>query len=329
MEEMFFYSVNADGTLEFLHTETMTTSTQWHLKYADIGTMEFNTDVYSDLIPYILPQAHSDIIAVQGNKSAWIHAETDITGDELNFMINGKTLNFMLNWRIVQPYTITDTVENIIRNLITSKFMTSGNNFISNFALADVIGGTSTTTYTIEDKPKPLFEVVQELCAIDNLGFSIDIVNETFVFRLFRGLDKTQDQTDRPTVILSEDEKTLSKSEYIFIQDNYYSSGYYAVTADEVTTWTEIIKDNLTGFYRRECILNDTEESKATEALKEMAKTEEISGQAENINYSLGDLVTVQRKIGNALVIKNKRITGIDIVIEPNNNSETPVLEEV
>ena len=65
MEEMHFYSVASNGALTFLHTETLTTSTQWHLKYADIGTMEFNTDVYNDLIAYVLPQAHSDIIIVQ------------------------------------------------------------------------------------------------------------------------------------------------------------------------------------------------------------------------------------------------------------------------
>ena len=272
MKEMHFYSVASDGTLTFLHTETTTTSTQWHLKYAEVGTMEFNTDIYSDLIPYILPQTE-DIIIVQDNKSAWVHAETDITGDENNFMINGKALNFILNWRKVEPFTVTNTVENIIRSLITTAFMTAGDNLISNFILASAIGGTSTTTYTI-DKTKPLFEVVQEICMIDNLGFSVGIENEKFVFRLYQGLDRTRDQTDRTAVILSEDEKTLSDSEYVFIQDNYYSCGYYAVTDDEtdITTWTEKVKDIKTGFYRREKVLSATEETEAIEELKELKK---------------------------------------------------------
>ena len=238
---MDFYSVSASGTLTFLHSEHKTTSTQWRLRYADVGTFEFNTDIYSDLISYILPNT-ADIIVVDGNKSAWVHAETDITGDELNFMINGKTLNHILSWRKVSPFTSTNTIENIIRGLITTAFMTAGNNLISNFALASAIGGTSSTTYTT-DKAKPLFDAVKELCAIDDLGFAIDIVNEQFIFKLYRGLDKTQEQTDRTAVILSEDLKTLTESEYIYMQDNYYSCGYYAVTVDDTTTWTEKVKD--------------------------------------------------------------------------------------
>lgn len=332
MKEMHFYSVASDGALTFLHTETTTTSTQWRVRYNDIGTMEFNTDIYNDIVSYILQQ-ENDIIIVQGDNSAWVHAETDITGDENNFMINGKTLNYLLNWRIVEPFEVTDTTENIIRDLITDSFMTAGSNFISNFSMASVIGDTTSTTYTI-DKAKPLFEVVKELCAIDNLGFAIDIKNEGFIFKLYRGIDRTREQTDRPAVILSEDLKTLSDSEYIFMQDNYYSCGYYALTDEEadVTTWTEIVKDTATGFYRREKVLSATEETEATTELKDHKKTEEINGQAEVIygtDYNLGDLVTVQRKIGNTLIIKNKRVIGVDIVIEPNNDSETPILEVI
>ena len=262
-----------------------------------------------------------------------MHAETDITGDENNFMINGKCLNHILTWRKVSPFTITNTIENIIGSLITTAFKIVGNNFISNFISDSTIGGTTSTTYTI-DKAKPLFDVVQELCAIDNLGFSVDIVNEQFVFRLYRGMDHTREQTDRTAVILSEDLKTLSDSEYIFMQDNYYSCGYYAVTNEEtdVITWTEKVKDVKTGFYRREKVLSAYEEAKAIEELKEFKRSEEITGKSEigfGIDYNLGDLVTVQRKIGNTLIIKNKRVVGVDIVIEPNNDSEKPILEEV
>ena len=65
--------------------------------------------------------------------------------------------------------------------------------------------------------------------------------------------------------------------------------------------------------------------------MKDLKTSEEISGKAEVVfgtDYNLGDLITVQRKIGNTLIIKNKRVIGVDIVIEPNNESETPILEE-
>ena len=100
----------------------------------------------------------------------------------------------------------------------------------------------------------------------------------------------------------------------------------------DVTTWTEIVKDTATGFYRREKVLSATEETEATTELKDHKKTEEINGKAEviyGVDYNLGDIVTVQRKIGNTLIIKNKRVIGVDIVIEPNNDSETPILEVI
>lgn len=334
IDEMHFYSVDSDGKLEFLHTESLVTSVQWHLRYDDVGSVEINTDIYNDLISYILPQVHSDVIVVQGNKSAWIHAETDITGDKNNFMIAGKALNHILKWRVVTPFTATGTVENIIRNLITQKFMTVGDNYISEFALAPTIGGTSTTTYTLEYRAKTLFDVVQDLCKIDNLGFAVDVVNEQLVFRLYRGLNKTRDQTDRPMVILSEDLRTFSESEYVFMQDDYFSCGYYPLKDEETNeiTWTEIVKTSATGFERREAVLSENEETLALKELGEKKKIEEVSGKTEvkyGIDYELGDLVTVEREIGNTLIIKNKRVVGVDIVMETNDESETPILEEV
>lgn len=325
--EARFFSVNTNGELTFLHTEANTISLQWFLRYNDIGRVEYHTDIKNDLIPLILPE--NDIIIVQNNQSAWIHSKTDILNIQSDFMLNGETLNCMLNWRAVKPFEMTDTVENIIRSLITDKFMTAGNNYISNFKLANTIGGTSVTTYNLlEEKSKSLLEVVRELCKIDDLGFSVDVINEELVFKLYRGLDRTQDQTDRPAVTLSEDEKTLYESEYYNSQMDYYSHGIYP---SDLETWTDIQKDNVTGFRRREKVLYSSTETEAIEELSEFKKREEIRGKAEiqyGKDYNLGDILTIQRKIGEALIVKNERVTGVDIVYENSYVNETPILEE-
>ena len=62
-------------------------------------------------------------------------------------------------------------------------------------------------------------------------------------FKLYRGIDKTRDQTERNAVILSEDLKTLYNSEYVFMQDKHFTCGYYPLKGEEDVVWTEVIKD--------------------------------------------------------------------------------------
>ncbi len=317
-----------------LHMESKVTSVQWHLKYNDAGTVEMHTDTENDIVNKILPSANSDVIIVQGNNAAWLSGLTDIT-DNYDFGVFGKTLNYMLNWRIVNPFSATDTTENIIRQKVIEQFMTSGNKKIDNFILGSVIGGTSTVTYGFEDKQKTLFEVVQELCSIDNLGFKIDFDtdNEKFVFNIYRGIDRTADQTARPALIFSEDEKNISDLQYTYMQQDYYSTGYYEQKDEEteIVSYIEVSKDDVTGFKRREKILKAKTAEEGKIELDADNKIEQIEGEIRNIKYEkdyyLGDIVTVQKKIGDTLIVQNKRIVEVVQVHEPLNSYEKPILE--
>ena len=332
MDELHFFTPE----FEFLHTETKTTSLQWHLKLNDVGTFEFHTDTKNDLIGYLLPTVHSDVIAVQGINSAWIHSQSDVGGDELDFGLWGKTLNEMLKWRTVEPFTATGAAESIIRQKVTECFMTAGDNYIENLILDTALGDTNTITYDTseDDRKKSLFDVVKDICQMDNLNFDIsaDIYNGKFVFTLFRGTDRTIDQSVNNALVLSEDERTLYSPEYNFSQLNYASCGYYSVTTDDVTTHSEIIKDGKTGFYRRETILSTKTQAEGETELAENKKTEQITGDVDILygtDYDMGDLVTVQKNMGDINFSQNKKIVGVDIVVEPLNCYERPVLDEV
>ena len=118
----------------------------------------------------------------------------------------------------------------------------------------------------------------------------------------------------------------------IFSQLNYASCGYYSVTTDDVTTHSEIIKDGKTGFYRRETILSTKTQAEGETELAENKKTEQITGDVDILygtDYDMGDLVTVQKNMGDINFSQNKKIVGVDIVVEPLNCYERPVLDEV
>lgn len=330
MQDIYVY------TPEFalLHIENRLTSVQWTECFADVGKLELHTDAKSDLVPVLMAQ--KDAIIMQGDTAAMATGLTDIRGN-LDFAVYGRTLAFLLQSRVVQPFTMTDTRENIIRQKVREAFMASGERFLQGFALAAAIGGTEKTTYESGEEPKTLLEVVQELCEPEKLGFAVDFhpTGQQYVFRLYRGLNRSNGQSSRTPLFFSEDERNFSETQYVYNGEDYRSCGYRKVTAadGETVSFKEVVKDSKTGFYRRESILSGETESEAVAALAESKSTEEIEGSTQNVvfgvDYGLGDIVTVQKMVGNTLVAKDKRIKEVWRVFERLNTYERPTMEEV
>ena len=336
MQDIYFYTPE----FELIHVESKVTSMQWHLKYADVGTMELHTDKKSKLANKLLPYGDKDFIVTQEDNAAWVNGVTDL-GGTYDLGVYGRTLNHMLVWRVVSPFTLNYTIETIIRQKVTEKFITAGNNKIDNFILGLEMGGTSSTTYTLEDKQIMLLELVKGLCGIDKLGFKVEFNTDIdkYVFNIYKGLNRTAEQTERKALIFSQDEKNINDIKYTFMAQDYYSVGYVkekinaTETTEEIITFNEIVKDNVTGFKRREMLLNTDNEDEVKAKLEQAKKIEQLEGEVRNIkhgiDYNLGDLVTVQSKIGNQLIVQNKRIVEVVQVHEPLNSYEKPIFEVV
>jgi len=330
MQDIYVYTPE----FELLHIENRLTSVQWTECFADVGKLELHTDTKSDLVPVLME--NKDAIILQGDAAALVTGITDVRGS-FDFAAYGRTLSQMLLWRVVQPFAMTDTRENIIRKKVQEAFMESGDKYISGFTMAATVGGTSKVTYEVAEEPKLLLEVVQELCAPEKLGFAIDFRPDTkqFVFGLMRGTDRSAGQTVRTPLFFSEDERNFSETQYVYNGENYRTCGYRKITAEdgELVTFGEVIKDVKTGFYRRESILSGETESEAAAALAERKNTEEIEGSTQRVvfgtDYGLGDIVTVQKLVGDTLIVKDKRIKEVWRVFERLNSYERPTMEEV
>ncbi len=330
MQDIYVYT--PEFTL--LHIENRLTSVQWTECFADVGKLELHTDTKSDLVPILMK--NRDAIFMQGEASAILTGMTDVRGG-FDFAAYGRSLSQMLAWRVVQPFSMTDTAENIIRKKVQEAFMQTGPRLVSGFVLAPSIGGTASTAYEVKDSPKLLLDVVKELCETEDLGFSVDFRPESkqFVFSLLRGTDRSAGQSAVTPLFFSEDEHNFSDAQYTFNGELYRSCGYRKVTSadGETTSYVAVDKDDTTGYYRRESILNGETAAEAGAELQKAAKTEEIEGTTHNVtfgtNYGLGDIVTVQKMVGNTLVAKDKRIKEVWRVFERLNSYERPTMEEV
>lgn len=314
---------------EFLHTIVNPVSVRWNLKYDDVGTLEIYVSPDDPAIALFVE--HNDLIIVQGAYSAWCNGSADDSG---GFLISGRTLNWLLNTRLVLPFEMTDTIENIIRTKVVEQFMTTGAKFINGFILSFPIDFTEEIDYILET-PKYLFNVVQELCQKANLGFEIgfDHFENKYIFSLYRGIDMSASQSDIPPIILSEINRNLTQTQYLNNNEQYASCGYIRQTVGDETTYTEVIKDNVTGFYRREISLSAETAEDGTIELFTKKRIVEIEGDIVGVkfeeDFNLGDIVTLQKAVGGKIITQDKRVNEVVINKEVGNYSVTPILGEV
>lgn len=324
--------------------ESRVTSMQWEVCYDEHGTFELHTSQDRPLLQKVSEAITRDeeYLFVQG-ENAGVMTGLSVPPDIKDFAIHGKGLSYMLKWRVVKPFAAKDTAENIIRQKVREAFMNSGSaGYISGFRMAAALGNTEEIDYATENM-KTLYDVVQEICRLQGLGFRItcNIASKQFVFALCRGTDRSTAQSARVPLIFSEDNKNIEKLEYTVLSDAYASCGFYQKTteppegSDEEATisYPEITKDEKTGFWRREVVLGATEYEEARAELLEAVREKEMEGEARSLRYgtdfALGDIVTVQKQLDRHLLTQHKRISSVRIVYEPEQEYEKPIFTEV
>lgn len=334
MEDIRLYTF--DGTL--LHIENEIVTSNWTLKYNDIGTFEAHFPLMSDIVPFCMENPY--IIAVQGDKQAII------TGRQANteFIIYGRTLNWILQKRTIDEFKTSELIEHgdiskkdvetVARWIVTQGFTA----YDDSFYLGDIVGFTNEIDFWRNTR-HPVFDAVRDCLANDSAGHEVyyDFSLKRWVFQVLKGAEIT--------TVFSEPNRNAYETEYSEDFLDYASSGWYeeqqepeqnpdgtqGETPDPI--WKEITSDpTKTGIYRWECILSPTTESEAASELnaKQMnRKTQaKLKGLKFGADYRLGDTVRVQKQIGKWKSTETKRITGVNIWYENNNIGEQPIFEE-
>ena len=326
-------------------------SLSWEIYYNKIGTFEAHVKIDRAYADIILDTEY--LIATEGSNQAII------TAKQINneIILYGKTLNFLLSKRCVMPF---DTTENGITNnpvtlcnsLVDSVFIKDRNVIgpdgstytlpgVSNMHIKD-----NRSSFKTSDEPyilngiKQLSDVIIERLDKDKLGHRLefDIKNRRWLFEVYCGRELP--------VILSEGNRNFYETDYTSDIQDKAEGGFYEVTienTDPETDKTESKKEyrfiknekyDLLKYpiCRWDIPLTGSEEEDVRRNLETHKIKEEITGIVERLkfgnDYELGDILRIQFFKNDVRKTFHKRISGVKIYRESNEEAVEPIFEE-
>lgn len=233
----------------------------------------------------------------------------------------------ILNKRINTHYSYKDSngnmqnvfngqVENYIRNLILFNFISPTQTVrkIDNFQMTDVKNFPETidTTYNFV----PVGEEVLKTCKTYKLGCEINYEHGIFYFNLYKGLDRSIEQSENSRIVFSPMNENIVSSKYSVDASNVKNSvvpyDSKIETQDKYNSSTFNRADNIlgnkSGLRRDEMLVDIQDVVDLTSLLKtSIAENKEkivFEGEVFSENYvygkdyNLGDVVTVQNEFG-------------------------------
>lgn len=250
-----------------------------------------------------------------------IELTTDVENGDY-FTVTGRDAKSLLGRRVIWHQTIlSGTVEDGIRKLINENVIspTKETRKISNF----ILGGKLNLTATISQQftGDNLLDAISSICEAFNLGFKVTLENNNFVFKLYAGTDRTENQTAVPWIVFSSDFDNIANTTYSYDDTNYKNVALVAGEGEGLARKMQAVGDS-SGLNRYEIFVdardlstNDGEISSAdytaqliqrgNEGLAETAVVETFEGEiitnytyTYKTDYFLGDLVTVKNEYG-------------------------------
>lgn len=129
----------------------------------------------------------------------------------------GRMLQSILSRRIVwKQTTFTGSPEKVVRRLVTESAIAPEieKRIISGLELDEPQGleGSMRIQFTGDN----VQEAIEAICQENRLGYDIklDLTGKRFLFGLYKGADRTYNQSERPFVVFSADFDNLASSEY-------------------------------------------------------------------------------------------------------------------
>jgi hypothetical protein len=315
----------------------------WRPAYYDIGDFEIYLDASDKAIDLLRENMYvvrsSDISVVDGvttYKNVMIIKNLQLTTDAENgdfYCVTGRELKFLLRQRIVWGQrNIRDTVEYAIRRLIGSNAVdpVEPTRVIPNMQFAEPKGFTEKIDFQISNVQ--LDEGVIELCKTYNYGWDIYIRNNKLTVDIYKGVDRSYNQTTNPYVVFSEDFENLYTTEYVYESENYANMTLIGGEGEGGDRIYSYVNNDVSGLERYEVFTDardisqnlDSEEAisyedylllldeRGRENLAGMTISEGFTGEVLSdvsfkygTDFNLGDIVTVINKYG---ITKNVRV---------------------
>lgn len=263
--------------------------------------------------------------------------------------ISGKGLKHIVGKRVVWSQTnLTGSVENGIRQVITENIIspTNTDRAIDNFELASAQGFSD--TFDIQLLGENIADWLENTCTTYGYGWDVYIKNGNYIFSLYKGTDRSFDQSTVIPVVFSPEFDNLLSSSYTYDLGEYKNAaliggegeGTSQVMANVGTATgmdrTEAYIDASTVSSNGEIITENTYlkmlENYGNEQLSTLAFTEKFEGviiptgmYKLNEDYFLGDIVQIVNEKG---ISAKPRIIEIIYSEDSNGASIVPTFSE-
>lgn len=346
-----------DGTFQRVYVLDNATSVIWINRFQDSGYFEIYTRADSELLAILT--AHETYWTREGKDDNVMVAETvrltTSAEDGAYITISGNGAESFLARRIIPKQTAwqNKTAEFIIHALVAENIgaRASASRSVSLISNGEWLHDT-TETIDKQVTGKNLLECVKELCTEWEYGFKMIQSGGNFTFQLYKGTDRSYNQSTNDYVIFSPAWDNLGDTEYTRDKSTQYTAVYVAGEGEgSARTIISSTLNNFTGLRRRELWVDARNSSSTTEsgtlaptvyaAMLSQQASETIDNSRETVtfegevldtssyiygtDYELGDIVQVETEYG---IRAAARVTEITEVEDEGGYQLRPTLEE-
>ena len=244
--------------------------------------------------------------------------------DGYSYKISGESLESILKRRILwTDTTLSGNFQDAIKTLLDGSIISPSiaDRKIDNFVFVKS-EDEAITSLTIEEaeysKDETIYDIIEKNCQEFEIGFKVTLTSDNkFAFTLYKGVDRSYDQTAVPYVIFSPAFDNLTSSSFLKSYTDYKNVALVTGTSTDSegeSTDLSTVVGEASGLDRREThidggsIQGDTSvlTKKGNEELAALKKTEAFEGEANVFNmfvygkdFFIGDMVQLEDAFGN------------------------------
>lgn len=175
-------------------------------------------------------------------------------GDEMT--VSGRSVKSIIGRRVVWKQTnLTGNVETGIRQVITENIINPEDEKrkIDNFVLDEPVGITD--TFDIQAMGEDLDEWIMSTCQTYGIGWDVYIKDKKFIFKLYKGVDRSYNQKERLPVVFSDEFDNLLASTYTYERTEFKNAALVGGEGEGVNQRTTTIGDSI-GLERYEAYID-------------------------------------------------------------------------
>ena len=334
------------------------TSIIWVTRYQDIG----NCELYIRATPELIELFKNEIFLIRPDNEYGMYVETvklTTSAEEGDYLtVTGRSAGLVTLWRVIKLKSYTSestTAEYIIRDCITTSLVQTGPIFASDdyipFLSLETAHGWADYV-TRQFTGKTVYSIIQDLCTAFNYGCKFVWNGAGFTIKLYKGTDRSYNQSENSYVIFSPEYDNLTSTEYIKDNSNYYNTAIIAGQGEGYDRFLAYVYTDNNIEFKRRTLWVDARNSSKTQQGGELTDTQyrkqlQEQGRAQiaehkeivsfsgevfsegsfryGVDYFLGDKVAVNNEYG---ITGNATVTEITEVFDETGYKLIPTLAD-